>query len=53
MGIPFDDEINELAREIAEATLDEEVDEEYEKLMDLLYAEHQALQYAANSYDNG
>lgn len=53
MGIPFDDEINELAKEIAEATLDEEIDEDYEKLMDMLYAEHEALLHAANSYDNG
>ncbi len=43
--------INELAREIAEATLAEEIDDEYEAMMDALYAEHEAMMYAANSYD--
>jgi hypothetical protein len=43
--------INELAREIAGATLAEDADEEYEVLMDALYAEHEAMMYAANSYD--
>jgi hypothetical protein len=43
--------INELAREIAGVTLAEDVDEEYEVLMDALYAEHEAMMYAANSYD--
>ena len=50
---PMTDEdiINELAREIAGATLAEDADEEYEVLMDALYAEHEAMMYAANSYD--
>jgi hypothetical protein len=43
--------INELAREIAEATLAEEIDDEYEAMMDALFAEHEAMMYAANSYD--
>lgn len=43
--------INELAREIAEATLTEDTDDEYEAMMDALYAEHEAMMYAAHSYD--
>jgi hypothetical protein len=50
---PMTDEdiINELAREIAEATLTDYVDDECEVLFDALYAEHEAMMYAANSYD--
>ena len=45
------DMINEIAREIAEATLTDYVDDEYEAMMDALFAEHEAMMYAANSYD--
>ena len=43
--------INELAMEIAEATLTDYIDDEYEAMMDALFAEHEAMMYAANSYD--
>jgi len=46
-----EDIINELAREIAGTTLTEDVDDECEALFDALYAEHEAMMYAANSYD--
>ncbi len=46
-----DDLINELAREIAEATLTCYADDECEAALDALYAEHQAMMYAAHSYD--
>ncbi len=46
-----EDEINELAKMIAEVTLTEEIDAEYEDMLDAMFAEHQAMQYAANSYD--
>jgi hypothetical protein len=48
----FDNEINELCRDIAEATLDDFTEDEYENMMDEMFAEHQALMYAAQSYDN-
>ena len=50
-GPAVDDMVNELAREIAEATLTDYVDEECEALFDALYAEHEAMMYAAHSYD--
>jgi hypothetical protein len=43
--------INELAAEIAEATLTDYVDEECEAMLDALFAEHEAMMYAAHSYD--
>jgi len=46
------DEINELASMLASVGMEEEIDEEYEALMDTLYAEHEARMLAANSYDN-
>ena len=46
------DEINELARELAEITLTEYTDAEYEAYMDAAWAEHELQLYAANSYDN-
>lgn len=46
------DEINELASMLAAVGMEEEIDDEYEALMDTLYAEHQALMYAAQSFDN-
>ena len=49
--ITDEDMINELAREIAEATLAEDADAEYEAMFDALYAEHEVMMYAAHSYD--
>ena len=46
------DEINELARELAEITLTDYTDAEYEAYMDAAWAEHEQMMYAANSYDN-
>ena len=46
-----EDEINELAKMIAEVTLTEEIDAEYEDMLDKMFAEHNAMLYAANSYD--
>ena len=43
--------INELAMEIAEATLTDYIDDETEAMFDALYAEHEAMMYAAHSYD--
>jgi hypothetical protein len=45
------DEINELASMLAAIGIEEEIDEEYEAMMDALYAEHEARMHAANSYD--
>jgi hypothetical protein len=45
------DEINELASMLAAIGIEEEIDEEYETMMDALYAEHEARMHAANSYD--
>ena len=42
------DLINELAREIAGITM---VDDDCEDVLDMLYAEHQAMLYAAQSWD--
>ena len=47
-----EDEINELARELAEITLTAYTDAEYEAMMDAAWAEHEMQTYAANSYDN-
>jgi hypothetical protein len=44
-------EINELANMLASIGIEEEIDEEYEAMMDALYAEHEARMHAANSYD--
>jgi hypothetical protein len=52
MSILFENEINELCRDIAEATLTDFTEDEYENMMDEMFAEHQALMYAAQSYDN-
>ena len=43
--------INKLAKEIAEVTLAEDAEAEYEAALDALFAEHEAMMYAANSYD--
>jgi hypothetical protein len=45
-------DINELASMLASIGMEDEVDDEFEALMDTLYAEHEAMMYAANSYDN-
>jgi hypothetical protein len=45
------DEINELASMLASVGIEEEIDEEYEAMMDTLYAEHEEMMRAANSYD--
>lgn len=45
------DLINELAREIAGVTMAEDVENDCEELLDMLYAEHQAMLYAAQSWD--
>jgi hypothetical protein len=47
-----DDEINELCKAIAEATLADDVDEVYENMVDDMFANHQAMLYAAQSYNN-
>jgi hypothetical protein len=52
MSTLFDDAINELCRDIAEATLTDFTEDEYENMMDEMFAEHQAMLYAAQSYDN-
>jgi hypothetical protein len=52
MSVPFENEINELCRDIAEATLTDFTEDEYENMMDEMFAEHQAMLYAAQSYDN-
>jgi hypothetical protein len=45
-------DMNDLCREIAEATLTDWVEDEYEQMLDEMFAEHQAMLYAAQSYDN-
>ena len=47
-----EDEINELARELAEITLTEDIEAEFEAYMDAAWAEHEMQMYAVNSYDN-
>ena len=47
-----EDEINDLARLLAEVTLTENVEAEFEAMMDAAWAEHEMQTYAANSYDN-
>jgi hypothetical protein len=44
-------EINELASMLASIGIEEEIDDEYEAMMDTLYAEHEEMMRAANSYD--
>ena len=46
-----EDEINDLARMIADVTLTEVIDKDYEDMLDEMFAEHNAMLYAANSYD--
>lgn len=47
-----DDEINELCKEIAEATLNDYAEDVYEDMVDEMFAEHNAMLYAAQSYTN-
>ena len=47
-----EDEINDLARLLAEVTLTENTEAEFEAYMDAAWAEHEMQTYAANSYDN-
>lgn len=47
-----DDEINELCKEIAEATLNDYAEETYEKMIDEMFSEYNAMLYASHSYDN-
>jgi hypothetical protein len=47
-----ENEINELASMLASIGMEEEIDAEYEAMLDEMYAEHQAMMYAAQSYDN-
>ena len=47
-----EDEINTLASEIAAVTLTDEIDADYEAMLDEMYAEHEAMLYAAQSWDN-
>ena len=51
MTTASEDEINALAADLAAMSIEEEIDEEYEAMMDALYAEHEARMHAANSYD--
>ena len=51
MNILTEDEINDLARMIADVTLTEAIDDEYEEMLDKMFAEHNAMLYAAHSYD--
>ena len=44
-------EINMLANELADALREAAVDFEYETMLDAMYAEHLAMEYAAHSYD--
>ena len=46
-----EDEINDLARMIADVTMTEAIDKDYEDMLDEMFAEHNAMLYAANSYD--
>lgn len=51
MSILSEDEINDLARMIADVTLTDAIDSEYEDMLDKMFAEHNAMLYAVNSYD--
>lgn len=46
-----EDEINDLAKMIADVTMTETIDKDYEDMLDEMFAEHNAMLYAANSYD--
>ena len=46
------DEVNELCRDIADATADETLEEFYFEYLSAKFAEADAMEYAAHSYDN-
>ena len=46
-----EEEINLLAKELAEITLTDAIEFEYEDMLDAMYAEHLQMQYAAHSFD--
>ena len=52
MTILSEEEINALAADLVALSIEEEIDAEYEAMLDELYAENEALLYAAQSYDN-
>jgi hypothetical protein len=45
-------EANILLNELAAHQYDEVIAAEYEEMLDILFAEHEAMMYAAQSYDN-
>ena len=45
------DEINLLANELADALREAAIDFEYETMLDMMFAEHLAMEYATHSYD--
>ena len=47
-----EDEMNSLVKLLAEVTLTENTEAEFEAYMDAAWAEHEMQTYAANSYDN-
>ena len=47
-----EDEMNSLVKLLAEVTLTEDAEAEFEAYMDAAWAEHELQMYAANSYDN-
>ena len=50
MTMEFDTDVMELASLLADLS-DVDYDDENEAVLDMLYAEHEAMMYAANSYD--
>ena len=52
MTILSEEEINALAADLVALSIEEEIDAEYEAMLDELYAENEALLYAAQPYDN-
>lgn len=51
MAMEFDTDIMELASLLASMGAEDDIDDEAEMVLDMLYAEHEAMMYAANSYD--
>lgn len=51
MPVEFDADVMELASLLAGMGAEEYIDDETEAVLDMLYAEHEAMMYAANSYD--
>lgn len=46
------DKINTILAEVAAEENEQRIEDEYEMLMDVLFAEHEQMMYAAYSYDN-